>query len=113
MIEQQDAIILALKNPNQADGLPHSTTPPCCLSRHHEELVPNTRVLAGGGVHGGQIYGSSDRQGEYPAEQPATPADVTKTVYSARGSKDMIAYDSQIRPCHLLDNSEAIHELLS
>jgi uncharacterized protein (DUF1501 family) len=30
-------------------------------------------LLAGGGVHGGTIYGSSDRIGAYPASDPVTP----------------------------------------
>ena len=29
-----------------------------------------TVLLAGGGIRGGQVYGSSDRYAEFPAEQP-------------------------------------------
>lgn len=39
-----------------------------------------TAVLAGGGVHGGAIYGASDRIGAYPASDPATPADLAATI---------------------------------
>jgi hypothetical protein len=38
-------------------------------------------VLAGGGVTGGAVYGSSDRIGGRPASDPATPADVAATIF--------------------------------
>ncbi|MCY2968336.1 MAG: DUF1501 domain-containing protein [Planctomycetota bacterium] len=38
-------------------------------------------VLAGGGVRGGMIYGSSDRTGAYPASDPVTPADLAATIF--------------------------------
>lgn len=59
-------------------------------------------LLAGGGVQGGQTYGSSDRFGEYPADHPLTPADVTKTVYHATGTVDLEGRDAQGRPYQLL-----------
>jgi uncharacterized protein (DUF1501 family) len=39
-----------------------------------------TAVLAGGGVHGGAVYGASDRIGAYPAADPVTPGDLAATV---------------------------------
>ncbi|VTR95452.1 hypothetical protein : Uncharacterized protein OS=Singulisphaera acidiphila (strain ATCC BAA-1392 / DSM 18658 / VKM B-2454 / MOB10) GN=Sinac_5810 PE=4 SV=1: DUF1501 [Gemmata massiliana] len=42
-------------------------------------------VLAGGGVRGGAVYGSSDRIGAQPASNPVSPADLTATVYHAMG----------------------------
>jgi len=44
-----------------------------------------TSVLAGGGVRGGQVYGKSDKQAAYPAENPVSPADLIATVYHALG----------------------------
>jgi hypothetical protein len=44
-----------------------------------------TAVLAGGGIHGGQVYGKSDRMAAYPAENPVSPADLTATIYHALG----------------------------
>ena len=61
-----------------------------------------TDVLAGGGIQGGQAYGSSDRYGEYPDNEPVTPADVTKTVYHAMGIDNLEAFDRQNRPYNLL-----------
>jgi hypothetical protein len=37
-------------------------------------------VLAGGGVHGGTLFGSSDKFGAYPDTDTVTPADLTATL---------------------------------
>jgi uncharacterized protein (DUF1501 family) len=71
-----------------------------------------TDVLAGGGIRGGQTYGSSDRRAEFPADKPVTPADVTKTVYAAMGIDDLEAVDREGRPYNLLAEGEPIYELL-
>ena len=42
-------------------------------------------VLAGGGIRGGAVYGSSDKIGAYPAEKPVSPPDLTATIYYALG----------------------------
>lgn len=42
-------------------------------------------VLAGGGVQGGTIYGSSDKVGAYPSENPVSPADLTATMLHTLG----------------------------
>jgi len=42
-------------------------------------------VLAGGGIQGGAIYGSSDKIGAHPATNPVAPADLTATIYHALG----------------------------
>jgi uncharacterized protein (DUF1501 family) len=70
-----------------------------------------TNVMAGGGVQGGQTYGSSDRFAEYPQDRPLTPADVARTVYHAMGITDLTAYDTQNRPYQLLDTGEPLTEL--
>lgn len=44
-----------------------------------------TVLLAGGGVRGGAVYGSSDRQGGYPASDPVTPDDIAATMFWALG----------------------------
>jgi hypothetical protein len=67
--------------------------------------------MAGGGVRGGQVYGSSDKIAAYPADRPVTPADVTKTVYHAMGIQDLVAYTSERRPYSLLDEGAAIRDL--
>ena len=37
--------------------------------------------LAGGGVQGGAVYGSSDRFAAYPATDPVTPGDLAATIF--------------------------------
>lgn len=69
-------------------------------------------LMAGGGVRGGQTFGSSDRFGEYPADQPVTPADIARTVYFAAGVEDLQAVDAQGRPYHLLSEGKPITDLL-
>ena len=66
-----------------------------------------TDVLAGGGIRGGQTYGASDARGEYPADKPLTPADITKTVYHAMGIHNLEATDGQGRPYNLLAEGNA------
>ena len=70
-----------------------------------------TDVLAGGGVRGGQVFGSSDRFAEYPANKPVTPADIAKTVFHAMGIDDLTASDKQDRPYDLLPEGAPIREL--
>ena len=41
--------------------------------------------LAGGGIRGGQVYGSSDRIGAEPRDLPTGPADVHATIFQALG----------------------------
>jgi len=40
-----------------------------------------TAVLAGGGVRGGEVYGSSDKIGAYPDVDPVTPGDLAATLF--------------------------------
>ncbi len=42
-------------------------------------------ALAGGGIRGGRIYGSSDTNGAYPRNNPCTPADLHATIFNALG----------------------------
>lgn len=47
-----------------------------------------TSVLAGGGVKGGFVYGQSDAQAAYPAENPVAPRDLIASVYHLLGVPD-------------------------
>jgi hypothetical protein len=44
-----------------------------------------TTVLAGGGIQGGGVHGSSDRYAAYPASHPTPPADLAATIYHCLG----------------------------
>jgi hypothetical protein len=44
-----------------------------------------TTLLAGGGVKRGFIYGASDKNGMYPAENPVRPDDLAATIFYLLG----------------------------
>ena len=45
----------------------------------------SSTVLAGGGIRGGIVHGSSDRLGAYPASDPVDPVDIQATLYHCMG----------------------------
>jgi hypothetical protein len=70
-----------------------------------------TVLLAGGGVRGGAIYGSSDKIGAYPASDPATPGDLAATIYWRFGINHQLEiHDPTGRP-HQLATGEPIRKL--
>ena len=61
-------------------------------------------VFAGGGIRGGQVYGSSDRDAAYPASNPVSPEDMLATVYHSLGiNPEATLRDSLNRPHQLVD----------
>ena len=70
-------------------------------------------VLAGGGVPGGQVIGSSDRVGESPSDRPVTPNDLARTIYTLLGvdpERDVWTRDG--RPVRINQGGEVVKELL-
>jgi hypothetical protein len=58
-----------------------------------------TVLMAGGGVRGGQVYGSSDGSGAYPHTNPVRPEDITATVFHALGlDAETLIHDQLRRP---------------
>jgi hypothetical protein len=56
-------------------------------------------LLAGGGIKGAQILGSSDRIGAYPASDPVDPVDIHATIYHCLGlDPEQTIYDPLRRP---------------
>lgn len=68
-------------------------------------------LLAGGGIRGGQVYGTSDKRAEFPADRKVTPAEVAATVYHAMGISDLEARDKEGKPYSLLADGKPIVEL--
>ena len=68
-------------------------------------------LFAGGGIRGGQVYGSSDAVGAYPADNPVEPEDITRTIYHAMGITDLTGRDPDGRTFNLMDGGEAITAL--
>ena len=59
-------------------------------------------LLAGGGIRGGAIHGSSDRIGAYPATDPVTPDDIAATMFWALGIDPASEfYDTLKRPLRI------------
>jgi hypothetical protein len=58
--------------------------------------------LAGGGIRGGTVIGSSDRLGAYPASQPQTPENLAATIYHALGIPATAQWHDTVgRPHHV------------
>lgn len=70
-----------------------------------------TALLAGGGIRGGQVFGSSDKIGAYPADLPVGPEHIVHTIYHAMGIHNLEAIDSQNRPYDLLSEGKPLVEL--
>ena len=71
-------------------------------------------ALAGGGVQGGQILGSSDPLGELPKERPVSPSDLAATLYSLLGIDPAgELHTSDGRPVRITpDGSSVISEII-
>jgi uncharacterized protein (DUF1501 family) len=69
--------------------------------------------LAGGGLKGGQIVGSTNRLGEVPQDRPLRPGDIHHTIYHVLGVDPHIHFlDNSGRPIPAIDHGEVISELL-
>lgn len=69
-------------------------------------------VMAGGGIRGGQVLGSSDKIAAYPASDPVTPGDLIATLYHCLGvDPRTLIHDVQDRP-FVLAEGEPLHALL-
>jgi hypothetical protein len=63
-----------------------------------------SQILAGGGIRGGQVYGSSDRDGAKPASDPCSPADFHATVLKAMGINPRTEiHDKEGRPYRICE----------
>ena len=69
-------------------------------------------LFAGGGVKGGQVYGTSDKLAAFPAEHPVSPEDVAMTVFHAMGVGQREVPDREGRPFMLLPDGAPIHGIL-
>jgi hypothetical protein len=66
-------------------------------------------LLAGAGVRGGQVYGSSDGSAAYAAELPVSPDDLAATVYHCLGIRlDQEMHDAQGRPLPLCSGKPVV-----
>ncbi len=68
-------------------------------------------LLAGGGVHGGNVIGSSDKIGAYPASDPQKPENLAATIYESLGLPRSITWDDTTGRPNFLYQAEAIKGL--
>jgi len=67
-------------------------------------------LLAGGGIHGGLVYGSSDKHGAYPANDPVEPRQILLTVLTLLGIPTAIP-DQQGRVVPLFEGFHPVERL--
>ncbi len=71
-------------------------------------------MLAGGGIKGGQIYGSSNATASEPEQDPVEPGDLATTIYHQLGivaDKELMAPGD--RPIEIIDGGKLIKELIA
>ncbi|MFM2096446.1 MAG: hypothetical protein RIS70_3570 [Planctomycetota bacterium] len=71
-------------------------------------------MLAGGGIKGGMIYGSSNATASEPEQDPVEPGDLATTVYHQLGivaDKELMAPGN--RPIEIVDGGKLIRPLIS
>lgn len=69
-------------------------------------------ALAGAGISGGQVYGSSDRQGGYPASQRIEPQDLTATIFHLLGIDHQGTFLDRLGRELSLTRGEPLYQLL-
>ena len=67
--------------------------------------------LAGGGVQGGRVIGSSDKIGAFPAADPQTPENLAATIYSSLGLPETVAWYNDLGQPHHVYHGEPIRGL--
>ncbi len=81
------------------------------LSRDHWPQC-YTALLAGGGVKGGYVYGTSDELAKFPAEKPVKPEDLAATIYQLLGIDPATEiHDRNDRP--LIIGGNALHDIIA
>ena len=71
-------------------------------------------MLAGGGIKGGMIYGSSNATASEPEDDPVEPGDLATTIYHQLGivaDKELMAPGN--RPIEIIDGGKLIRPLIS
>jgi hypothetical protein len=71
-------------------------------------------MMAGGGVRGGMVVGSTNSRGEFPVDRPLKPHDVLATVYHLLGIDATTHFsDFAGRPVPMLAEGAPIHEIVA
>jgi uncharacterized protein (DUF1501 family) len=71
-----------------------------------------TALLAGGGIHGGLLLGSSDRIAAYPTSDPIDPTDIHATMFHCLGLDPYQTMIDNLQRPHPLSTGRVINALL-
>ncbi len=69
-------------------------------------------ALAGGGIRGGQAYGSSDRIGAQPRDGRVRPEDLAATIFHCLGHRPEAEYLDRLGRPHPVSRGEVLHAIL-
>jgi uncharacterized protein DUF1501 len=85
-----------------------STLPQFYAGPGRDHWGTQTVFFAGGGVRGGNVIGSTDKIGAYPAANPQKPDNMAATIYQALGiPRELAWHDSSNRP-HFVYHADPI-----
>jgi len=70
-------------------------------------------LLAGAGLHGGAIYGSSDKRAAFPKSNPVSPGDLAATIFHALGIDHSTRIYNQAGQPHHLALGEPITDIFA
>jgi hypothetical protein len=68
--------------------------------------------FAGGGVNGGTVIGSTDKNGAFPAANPQTPENMAATIYQALGIPRELAWHDHANRPHFVYHADPIAGLM-
>jgi hypothetical protein len=69
-------------------------------------------LIAGGGIPGGRVIGSSNARGEVPKDRPIQPQDLAVTLYRKLGIDPELAFTNRAgRPIPINGGGQLIEEL--
>jgi hypothetical protein len=71
-----------------------------------------TVFFAGGGVHGGNVIGSTDKIGAYPAASPQRPENMAASIYQALGIPRTLAWHDHADRPHFVYHGDPIDGLV-
>jgi hypothetical protein len=71
-------------------------------------------VMAGAGIRGGSVYGSSDAHAAYVKDKPARIRDICATIYHCLGiDPEMAVYDQGRRPIPIANGGQPLTDILA
>ncbi|MFO1042620.1 MAG: DUF1501 domain-containing protein [Planctomycetaceae bacterium] len=105
-----DVLVLAM---GEFGRTPQIGTQGSTDGRNHWPVVMSMTV-AGGGMHHGQIIGATERDAGQIKERPVTPGDLAATIFHhMQVPRDVTYLDNRGRPRNVIENGQAIHELIA